>query len=290
MLYRLKNAPVRIHAGPAKENPHRKLVPAARRSDMARLNLADAEAIAELALDWGGGPVVSVFLIGVGFVIWRAMRARRKTEGARLSGRIGMTRGARFKEQLPDSIHLLAAFGEDRAGPQLRTTWGLRLVALITSAAFLGFIWLHSPGLYIPTGGPTLAATLLPLYALGEVWLFRATVDADGLVTRRWHVLRRSWKWDDLVAVNQDGGYEMVLDFGRSGRARIPKHLAGIDDLFTLAGQALDRNDPASCRNYPRSKPFAEALFRSWRGGGSLRPSTDAQTCAGPSPTDSQSG
>jgi hypothetical protein len=98
------------------------------------------------------------------------------------------------------------------------------------------------------------------LYAIGEVWTFRATADATGLATRRWVVWRRSWDWHDLAAVNQDGGYELVLDFGARGRARIPKHLAGIDSLLTLAGQALDRNDPAACPNSPRSKPSAAAL------------------------------
>jgi hypothetical protein len=235
---------------------------------MARLSASDVEQILELALDWGGGPVVSIFLIGVGIVIWRAMRARKRAEAARLSGRLGMTRGARFKEPLPDSIHLLAAFGEERQGPDLRSTWGLRLVSALTSVAVLGFIWLHSPGIYIPAGWPTLAVSALVFYAMGEIWLFRAQVDETGLATRRWVFLRRSWHWSDLVAVRQDGGYEMVLDFGPHGRVRIPKHLAGIDSLLTLAGQALDRNDPASCPNSPRSKPSAAASSPSWRAGG----------------------
>lgn len=235
---------------------------------MARLTAADVEQILDLALDWGGGPVVCIFLIGVGVVIWRAMRARRRAEASRLSGRIGLTRGARFMEPLPDSIHLLAAFGEDSRNPVLRTTWGLRLVSAITSGALLGFIWLHSPGIYIPAGWPTLALTALVVYGMGEIWLFRARVDDTGLSTRRWLFRRRSWVWSDLVAVRQDGGYEMVLDFGPQGRARIPKHLAGIDSLLNLAGQALDRNDPASCPNSPRSKPSVAGSSPSWKAGG----------------------
>jgi hypothetical protein len=229
----------------------------------------DLSGIFELAADWGGDVWMRIALVAVGAIVWFAARARKQAEAARLSGRIGETAGARFKSSLPDSIHVLAAFGEKRSGADLRTTWGLRLVSLIVTMGILGLLWIQSPGVFIPKGPATVLVSALLLVPMAGIWLFRARIDDGRLSVRQWIVWRRSWAWDDLCAVRQDGGYELVLDFGAAGRARLPKHLAGIDALLNVAGEALDRNEPATCPNSPRSKPSAADFSPSCRTGGS---------------------
>lgn len=235
---------------------------------MLKSILDDFDSITSLAVDLDGGLVTTVLAIGLGFVLWRARRRQMAADDAKLWGRIAKTPSSRFHEELPESIHLLAAFGSEASGPILRTTWGLRLVCAGVVAGVLWLLWGSTAGNYVPKGPPTLGLTAFVFFCLAEIWLFRAEVDQTGLRIRRFVFWRRSWNWSDLVDIKHDGGYEMVLYFGAGGKARVWKHLAGIDRLLTLAGEALDRNKAETCPNSPRLKPSAAGLFPSWKGGG----------------------
>jgi hypothetical protein len=236
---------------------------------MLKTILDDFDSITSLAVDLNGGLVMTVIAIGLGLVLWRARKRQMAADDAKFWGRIAKTSASRFHEELPESIHLLAAFGSEASGPNLRTTWGLRVVCAAVVAGLLWLLWEPTAGEFVPKGLPTLGFTLFANVCIAEIWLFRAEVDQTGLRVRRFVVWRRSWDWADLVDVKHDGGYEMVLNFGAAGKARVWKHLAGIDRLLTLAEEALDRNKAATCPNSPRLKPSAAGLFQSWKGGAS---------------------
>lgn len=236
---------------------------------MLRSILDDLDSITSLAVDVNGGLFVTVLTLGLGAILWWARKRQKAADDAKLWGRINRTPGSRFHEELPEAIHLLAAFGSEASGPILKTTWGVRLVCAGVTAGILWLLWGPTSGTVVPKGVPTVGFTLFTFLCVAEIWLFRAEVDQTGLKTRRFVFWRRSWSWSDLVEVRHDGGYEMVLDFGAAGRARVWKHLAGIDRLLTLAEEALDRNKAATCPNSPRSKPSGAGWFPSWKVSGS---------------------
>jgi hypothetical protein len=232
---------------------------------MLKSLLDDLDSISGLAGEWGGGMAATIFLLAIGLILWWARRGQKAEDKAKLWGRIGLTTSARFHEELPESIHILSAFGTMSDAQVLRTTWGLRLVSAIVSAGIFWLLWGDRAGQIVPTGMPTVGVTLVPLVAIAELWLFRAHVDATGLCVRRFGVWRRSWLWTDLTDIRHDGGYEMVLDFGATGRARVWKHLAGIDRLLRFAGEALDRNNPTTCPNFPKSRQSVAGWPPLWR-------------------------
>ncbi len=236
---------------------------------MVKTILDDFDSITSLAVDFQGGLGATILALAVGVVLWWARKRQKAAEDAQLWGRIAKSPESRFHEELPEAIHLLAAFGTEATASVLRTTWGLRLVCAGVIGGLLWLLWGPMAGEYVPKGPPTLGFTVFTFLCFAEIWLFRAEVEQTGLRVRRFAVWQRSWNWADLVDVKHDGGYEMVLDFGAAGRARVWKHLAGIDRLLTLAEEALDRNKAATCPNSPRSKPSAAGLFPSWKGGAS---------------------
>jgi hypothetical protein len=236
---------------------------------MLKSILDDFDSITSLAVDLKGGLIMTVLAIGVGLVLWQARKRQTAVDDAKLWGRIARTSASCLHEELPESFHLLAAFGSEASRPILRTTWGLRLVCTGVVAGLVWLLWGPTAGEYVPRGPLTLGFTLLAFVCIAEIWLFRAEVDQTGLRLQRFVVWRRSWDWDDLVDVKHDGGYEMVLYFGAAGKARVWKHLAGIDRLLTLAEEALDRNKAATCPNSLWLKPSAAGLFPSWKGGAS---------------------
>jgi hypothetical protein len=113
---------------------------------MLKTILDDFDSITSLAVDLQGGLVPTVLAIGVGLVLWWARKRQKAAEDAQLWGRIAKTPGSRFHEELPEAIHLLAAYGTAASGPILRTTWGLRLAC---AAVVVGLLWL----LWGPTAG-----------------------------------------------------------------------------------------------------------------------------------------
>ncbi|QYK41594.1 MAG: hypothetical protein KF887_00140 [Paracoccaceae bacterium] len=188
------------------------------------------------------------------FVLWRAARRAATARIGRLGAAASPTLRSRLQQPLPDAILVIAAAGEAAAAHQsgdaavLRTTPGLRLVAVVVGAAILWLLYGPQAGAFLPLGWPSAAAAGVVALSLGSTFGFEARADRDRLVVEYMGHFRREFRWAALTAIRDDGGYLWRLDFAPGGSVRVPKHLVGARGFLSLVREVLDRNAARNAR------------------------------------------
>jgi hypothetical protein len=201
-----------------------------------------------LFMDWR---VIAMILFGV--MLWFIRRALVARQAARLGGAPTETLRGRLDSALPPAIEIIAFAGQDRHAQSsgealvMRTTPGLRLIAVGIGAACLWMLLGPFYGVWMPAGGITWAVAASVVVAVIGTFTFEARVDRDALTIIHFVHWRRVWLWRDLNALYDDGAYSWRLDF-TSGRARLPKHLVGMPGFLSLVRAQLDRNADADAR------------------------------------------
>lgn len=194
-----------------------------------------------------------VGLVVLTLVLRIRVRRLRREQAVRLRHTPDQTFLARREGQLPGAIEVLASAGQAGQPVQsadaivLRTTPGVRLVGLVLGVTLLWLLFGPTRGVYVPDGWPTWAMAAVVALAIVGTISFEARVDADRLVLVHYLHWRREYRWRDLVALRDDGGYAWRLDFA-SGRARVPKHLVGMPGFLSLVAEHLDRNAARNAR------------------------------------------
>lgn len=201
-----------------------------------------------LVMDWR---MIAVVMVGA--ILWLTRRALLARQAARFGGTPDETLRGRLDSDLPPAIEIIAFAGQDRHAQSsgealvMRTTPGLRLIAVVIGAACLWMLLGPSYGVWLPAGWITWAvAAGVPVAIIGT-YTFEARVDRDSLTIIHFVHWRRVWRWRDLNALYDDGAYSWRLDF-TTGRARLPKHLVGMPGFLSLVRAQLDRNADTDAR------------------------------------------
>lgn len=129
----------------------------------------------------------------------------------------------------------------------LHTTPGMRLWGLVTNIILNYFLWVHSRGVYLPDGLPSIALSLSAAIACIGLFLYEARVEDDRLIIRKWGLLHREYLWRDLTGIKEGGGQDYVLHFDKT-EVRMPKYLVGAQGFLTFVSETLAGNHARNAR------------------------------------------
>jgi hypothetical protein len=159
--------------------------------------------------------------------------------------------------QLPLHYDALAGVGSGGEAPVtvgdhiLRPAIGVRLFILGLAATIMAFLvqpGLAPSGLHeamrelpVPLLVPQLVLLLGAAWGVVYIFGFEARYNTDMLIVTRLFQ-RREYRWKHLDWLKDDGGYDLVLTFTPSGKAKVLKHVVGVEAFKAVAEGHAKRN------------------------------------------------
>lgn len=159
--------------------------------------------------------------------------------------------------QLPMHYDALAHVGSGGAAPVtvgdhiLRPAIGVRLFILGLAAAIVMFLIQPSLApqgfheamaeLPVPPLVPPLVLLLGAAWGVLYIFGFEARYNNDILIVTRLFQ-RREYRWKHLEWLKDDGGYDLVLTFSPGGKAKVLKHVVGVEAFKAFAEGHAKRN------------------------------------------------
>jgi hypothetical protein len=159
--------------------------------------------------------------------------------------------------QLPLHYDALAGIGSGGEAPVtvgdhiLRPAIGVRLFVLGLAAAIVAFLVqpsLAPSGLHqamrelpVPLLVPQLVLLLGAAWGVVYIFGFEARYNTDMLIVTRLFQ-RREYRWKHLDWLKDDGGYDLVLTFTPGGKAKVLKHVVGVEAFKAVAEGHAKRN------------------------------------------------
>lgn len=161
-------------------------------------------------------------------------------------------------QTLPAQYDAIARIGSGGAAPIsideriLRSAIGVRLFVFGLFAVITVFVlWpeiapegFHEAILELPI--PPIATQIF-IWAAGlngvfYIFGFEARYNRDVLIVTRMFLMRREYRWKDLLWIKDDGAYDLVLTFAKGGKAKVLKHSIGIEEFKIFAMDQIQRN------------------------------------------------